>query len=32
MTEFLHLKSGNFRLDFLDAEDLHCDGVTVSVM
>lgn len=27
-----NLKSGNFLLDFLDAEDLHGDGVTVSVM
>lgn len=31
-TETLHLKSGNFLLDFLDAEDLHGEGVTVSVM
>lgn len=31
-TETLHLKSGNFLLDFLDAEDLHGEGVTVSLM
>lgn len=30
-TEILHLKSGNFLLDFLNAEDLHGEGVTVSV-
>lgn len=30
--ETLHLKSGNFLLDFLDADDLHGEGVTVSVM
>ena len=31
-TETLHLKSGNLLLDFLDAEDLHGEGVTVSLM
>lgn len=30
--ETLYLKSGNFLLDFLEAEDLHGEGVTVSVM
>lgn len=30
--EILHLKSGNFLLDFLDTEDLDGEGVTVSVM
>ncbi len=28
----LHLKSGNFLLDFLDVEDLHDEGVKLSVM
>lgn len=31
-TETVHLRSGNFLLDFLDAEDLHGEGVTSSVM
>ena len=31
-TETPHLKSGNFLFDFLEAEDLHGEGVTVSVM
>lgn len=31
-TEILHLKSGNLFLDFLDVDDLHDEGVMVSVM
>ena len=31
-TETPHLKSGNVLFDFLEAEDLHGEGVTVSVM